>query len=134
MKNANLFKAILISTLLGILIIKWKWISSFVGIDIQVPLSDSIVSYEYYVGLPVAIILGFSFPKYPTHCGIWLMLGPILINHTIFIVKHGVPNMWPVELLLLTFLAVPYVVLSHVGSFIERRLKGVKDSITRDNN
>lgn len=123
MKNMELYKEILISILLGLLIMKWKGLLNLVGMDFHMSPSESIVTNEYYVGLLAALTLGYVFPKHPTHCGIWLMAGPVLITHTIFMLNHGIPNMWPVELLLLALLTVPYVTLSHIGSFIARRLE-----------
>jgi len=123
MKNANLYKAISISIFLGLFITKWKWVFNFIGINFPESPSESIITHEYYFGLLAAIALGFSFPKHPTHCGIWLMFGPVLITHTIFIFMHGVPNMWPVELFLLALLTIPYVILSYVGSLIRLRLQ-----------
>jgi hypothetical protein len=114
--------ATFVSIVLGLIVLKWEWLASVVGLDIYVERSTSMITVEYVIGLGVAFMLGYAFPKRPVLCAIWLMLGPTLITHTIHLIIHGVPNLWPVELLFLTILTIPYVGLAYGGAYVRHRM------------
>lgn len=124
MKIRGAYIAALTAALTGLLIMKWQWLVMMIDIRAEIARSGSLVTFEYFISLPAAFILGVIFPKFPTHCGVWLMLGPVLITHSVFIAQHGVPSLWPAELVLLAILALPYIGLAHIGATVGRRIFG----------
>jgi hypothetical protein len=86
--------------LLGLLVFRWLWIAQIFGVDLQVERGTSIITIEY-------------------------MLGPVLITHPIHLAKLGrIPNLWPMELLFLAALTVPYVGIAYGAAYMRRRHSG----------
>jgi hypothetical protein len=98
----RLLAAAVISSLVGAVLLRWEWFLNVGGFDVSVERSATI-TFEYWLGIPIAALLGYLFSKGPEPLvvGILLMWGATSINHIAHISRHGVPNMWPVELALL---------------------------------
>jgi hypothetical protein len=112
-----------VSILVGLLVLKWEWLASSIGVETHVNRTNSALSFEYALGLVATFVLGFVFPHRPATCAISFMAGPTLLTHSIYILKHGFPNLWPVELLLLAALTVPYVGLAYSAAYLRKRWK-----------
>lgn len=124
MQHCGVYKSIFISIVVGVSIMHWRWIAQLIGIVVPQESDASFITKEYYVGLLAALVLGVLLPRYAIHCGVWLMFGPVVMSHGIFFIKNGIPNMWPVEIFLITVLTLPYITLSLVGAFVARRVSG----------
>ena len=125
----RLLAAAVISSLVGAVLLRWEWFLNVAGFDVSVERSATI-TFEYWLGIPIAALLGYLFSKGPEPLvvGILLMWGATSINHIAHISRHGVPNMWPVELALLGVLTIPYVVAAFAGAYLQRRM-GRHDAI-----
>lgn len=121
--NNTKWIAIALSSLVGILINNWAIIANMVGYT-ATHSAQSPFSMEYLVSIVAAFLLGFVFARYPTYCGISLMAAPIAINHVGYFWQHGVPSLWPMELLILAVFTIPYIVAAFGGSKIRTRYLG----------
>src|SRR3954470_22448067 len=88
-----------VSILVGLPVLKWELLAGALGLEIHVDRANSILTFEYAVGLVATFLLGYVFQLRPLTCAIAFMIGPTLITHSIHIYQHGIPNLWPVELL-----------------------------------
>jgi hypothetical protein len=112
---------IVVSGLVGLVVLKWEWLANASGLEVHVNRGNSMVTFEYAVGLVATFLLGYAFPSWPIACAISFMLTPTLITHSIYISQHGVPNLWPVELMFLAALTVPYIGLAYGGAYLRKR-------------
>ena len=122
-KILNVVAATFVSILLGFIILKWELLTNALGLDIHLERGTSIVTIEYVIGFGVTFFLGYVFHERPVLCGICFMFGPTLVTHAIYISERGVPNMWPVEVLLLMILTIPYIGLAYAGAFVHRKTR-----------
>jgi hypothetical protein len=93
--------AVVISSLVGIVLFRWEWLLNSAGFHVSAE-RPGVIAFEYWIGIPIAALLGFVFSRGPEPlvAGISLMWGATTINHIAYIARHGVPNLWPVELAL----------------------------------
>lgn len=117
------FVSALVSILVGLVVLRWEWLASLVGMQIQINRGEGMLTFEYAVGFPATFLLGYIFPTYSISCAIWFMLGPTVVTHSIYIYQHGIPSMWPVELVFLVLLTLPYVGLAWCGGYLRNRFK-----------
>ena len=122
MKIRESIVPIICSGLLGLAVLKWEWLANAVGLQIHVDRGNSMVTFEYVLGLVATFLLGCSFPAWPTACAISFMLAPTVVTHSIYVSQHGIPSMWFVELIFLAGLTVPYVGLAYAGAYLRMRL------------
>lgn len=121
----NFFAAI-VSIAAGLILFKWQFLATMVGWNVHIDRGDSLITMEYVIGLAVAFVLGFSFPKHPVLCAVWFMLGHSLVSILTHIAAKGVPNLLPVEIMFLIVLTVPYVGLAYAGAYVYGlRKKGI---------
>jgi hypothetical protein len=122
--------AVVISSLVGIVLFRWEWLLNSAGFHIAAE-RPGVLAFEYWIGLPIAALLGFVFSRGPEPlvAGISLMWGATTINHIAYIASHGVPNLWPIELALVGALTIPYIVAAFGGSYVQRRISRKNDAI-----
>ena len=111
----------LVSIIVGVIVLKWEWAAYVPGLDIHVSRTQTTDIIKYVVGLVAALSLGYAFPRQAIVCGVCLMLGPTLIAHSIYIFQKGVPNLWPLELLFIAALTIPYIVFAYGAAYLRRR-------------
>jgi hypothetical protein len=113
----------LLSGLLGLLLFHWPWFAKLLGFDLQIERSGSIITVEYLWGAIVVLGLGLAFHKHPIWCAIWFMFGPVLVTHPIQLMKLGrIPNLWPMEILMLAVLTLPYIGIALGAAYVRKRM------------
>lgn len=121
MKIEKTVVSVFVAVAIGLIVLKWEWIAELFGVRVQVERSGSMVTMEYALGILAVMALGYVFYRRPILCAIWFVLGPTLITHSVHILKHGVPRLWPVELLMLAALILPYAAIAFGTAYLRRR-------------
>jgi hypothetical protein len=65
MKIRESIVPIVVSILVGTAVLKWEWLANASGLQIHVDRGNSMLTFEYAVGLIATFLLGYTFP----HCG-----------------------------------------------------------------
>lgn len=120
--------AALAGTIVGMVVLKWEWLLNVFGLPVHIARGTSLVTFEYWLGFLAAALLGFLFPKHPITAGAFLMAGPTIITHSVFIAQRGVPQQWGLELAVLAILTVPYVGLAALVGYLRQRRSGVANA------
>jgi hypothetical protein len=128
----ELITAVTISVIVGMIVFRWQWLTQAIGLDIHVIRSNSPVTFEYFIGMTAAIGLGFAFPTRPVVCAVSLMLGPNVVSTAILVIGGRIPNLWPLELLFLLVLTIPYIGLAYVGAYLRKRMGGSSRDQTKE--
>jgi len=118
--TASILPAIAASAL-GILVMRGEWFVQSLGFDFQIQRTGSMVTVEYFWGMFAVFLLGYVFYKWPAWCAIWFMLGHVIVTHSIYFLRHGVPNLWPLELAVLAVLTLPYIGLAWLAAYLRKR-------------
>lgn len=79
------------------------------------------IAPEYWIGLPCVAILGYLFPQNAIACAVAFMWVPVSLRHSAYIVEHGVPNLWPLEIMTIAVLTLPYVGLAYGVAYFRRK-------------
>jgi hypothetical protein len=60
------------------------------------------------------------------------MLGPNVVSTAILVIGGRIPNLWPLELLFLLVLTIPYIGLAYVGAYLRKRMGGSSRDQTKE--
>lgn len=115
----------MVAALLGFAISYLEWILVATGAHMHVPRGDSMIATEYWIGIPCVLLLGLLFPRDAITSAVVFMWAPVLFRHAIYIFEHGVPNLWPVEILGIAFLTVPYIGVAFGGAYLRKQFANV---------
>ena len=121
MTSRDRFLPIVVAILAGMLVLKWEWMAELAGIPESIQRDGAMLTTEYWIGLAAVFVLGLAFPTRWFATAAWFMWGPTIITHSVFIIQHGIPNLWPLELAFIAALTVPYIAVGYGGAFLRRR-------------
>jgi hypothetical protein len=76
---------------------------------------------EYWIGLPLVALLGYLFPRNAIACAVGFMWVPVALRHSVYIFEHGVPNLWPLEIMMIATVTVPYIGAAYGVAYLRRR-------------
>ena len=80
------------------------------------------ITTEYWIGLPCVALLGYLLPRHPVACAVAFMWAPVSLRHVIQIFEKGISNLWPVEIMVIAALTLPYIGLAYVGAYLRRKI------------
>ncbi len=121
MKIPRLWTAIGVAAIAGLAVSYLDWVLGAAGSSIRIPTGDSMIAPEYWIGLPCVALLGYLFPQNAIASAVAFMWVPVLLRHAAHILQHGVPNLWPLEVVLIAVLTLPYVGMASGVAFLRRR-------------
>ena len=121
MKLSRLITEVAVAGPLGLIVLNLNWVLKNTGLDFQIPRSNFSVTPEYWVGAVFVFLLGYVFAHYPVTCAVAFMWIPVAPRHSIYIFQRGVPNLWPVELLMIALLTLPYIGLAYLDAYFRRQ-------------
>src|SRR5687767_7922050 len=96
-----------LAILLGLLVLKWKWLAEIFGTTITIERTGSMITIEYLRGMLAVAVLGYLFYELPVWVAVWFMLGPTLFTHAIHVLRSEIPNQWALEIFILALLTIP---------------------------
>lgn len=79
------------------------------------------IATEYWIGLACVVPLGYLFPQNPIACAVTFMWVPVLLRHLVYIFEHGFPNLWPLEIMMIAVLTLPYIGLAYGAAYLRRQ-------------
>jgi hypothetical protein len=113
--------AIGVAAILGLAVSYLDWILGTVGSGLRISKGTSMIAPEYWIGLPCAALLGYLFPRNAIACAVAFMWVPVSIRHSAHILEHGVPNLWPLEIMAIAVLTLPYIGLAYAVAYLRRK-------------
>ncbi len=117
--TANVWAAIL-STIVGLILFNWESIAATIGVPVHAERGNSSITFEYWIGLGIAAVAGFIAPGQALTAAAFLILGATGVRHMIYLAQNGVPNLWPIEVLFIVLLSIPYLVAALFAARLRR--------------
>jgi hypothetical protein len=120
--------AALAGTVMGMAVLKWEWLLNTFDVPTHIERGTAFVTFEYWLGLLAAGVLGFLFPKHPITAAAFLMAGPTIVTHSVHIAQRGVPLQWGLEVFVLALLTIPYIGLAFLVAYLRQRSSGAMNA------
>jgi peptidoglycan/LPS O-acetylase OafA/YrhL len=69
----------------------------------------------YPLLLLVALVVGLLWPERPWRWVVWLMIGQVAWSLILALGHNGIPNLWPLGLMMFLLLAIPCLLAAYAG-------------------